>query len=121
MIFELGEPREIFVKILFVIEPPVNDAPGTWPAVDEHEISFADGFVQSPVGLGEEIAQLHCGIGRDTPQAIANAARRAVMAFTIARRQDQDLFHDSLGESRLEGSGRSLMDIYVGQSKLSVA
>ena len=100
MLFELRESPETFVEVSFPIEPPVNVAPRAWPTIDHRQIGFADEFIERPVGLREEIAQLDFGLGRNAREAIADAAGRAVVTLSKTDSEEQDFFHSSLGKRR---------------------
>lgn len=92
MLLELRESPETFVEVLFPIEPPVNVAPGARPTIDHRQIAFADEFIERPVALGKEIAQLDFDVGSDPRQSIADATGGAVVTFPITSGEEQDFF-----------------------------
>ena len=98
MLLELRESPETFVEVLFPIEPPVNVAPGARPTIDHCQIGFADEFIERPIALGKEIAQLDLDVGGDPRQSIADAAGGAVVTFPITSGEKKDFFHSSLGK-----------------------
>src|SRR5205809_251133 len=121
MIFEPRESPEILIKIFFVIEPAINVSPRARPTVDHREISPSHKLIHRSVGLCDQVTQFDIRRWRDTGQSIANSSRGAVVTLSKTGGEDQDLFHDSLGEAgknETDTADGSLMDIYVRQSKL---
>jgi len=132
MVLEPREAREFCIEIFLPFEPAINGTPCAGREINERQVRFSHQLVNRPVGFGKQIAQFHLRSFRgDAPQTIANSARSAVVTFPEARREDQYSFFHSLSGHRNaygklaargkeDGSIRSLMDIYIGQSKLSV-
>src|SRR3989440_2462019 len=132
MLLEPREARKFCIEIFLPFEPAINGPPCAGREINERQIAFSHQLVNRPVSFGKQIAQFHlCPLRCDTRQTIANSARSAVVTFPEARREDQYSFFHSLSghrnahgklasRSEEDGSIRSLMDIYIGQSKLSV-
>src|SRR5439155_21102239 len=132
MLLEPRKAREFYIEIFLAFEPAINGAPCAGCEVNERQIAFSHQLVNRPVSFGKQIAQFHLRPLRgEARQTIANSARSAVVTFPKARREDQYSFFHSLSGHRNahgklasrgkeEGSIRSLMDICIGHSKLSV-
>jgi hypothetical protein len=130
MLFEHRKTLEIPIKIPLSIQPPINVTPRSWPTIYHFQIGLAGELIKTAIGLGEEIVQLNFGVGGDLFQSVANAAGGGVVAFPKTDTEQQDFFHDSLGNCPSKRnpeyfrgeftceSVRSLMDICVRQSKL---
>ena len=100
MTFQLRKLCEIFIELLFAVEPAVHDPPGTRPAIDEGEISFAHAFVQLAIRFGEEIAQFYLRTRVNARETVPHTARGAVVSLPKAGGEDEDSLHDSLGQER---------------------
>lgn len=87
------ETTQVPVGSRFAIEPSINRAPRTRPAIDERQISFADQLIECAVRFGEEIVQLDLRIGRNTCETVTNPARGGVMALSEADGENQNFFH----------------------------
>jgi len=132
MVLEPREAREFRIEIFLAFEPAINGTPCAGREINERQVAFPHQLVNRPVSFGKQIAQFHLRPFRgDARQTIANSARGAVVTFSEARREDQYSFFHSLSGDRNangklasrgkeDGSIRSLMDICIGQSKLSV-
>src|ERR1700730_16655949 len=132
MVLELREAREFCIEIFLAFEPAINGTPCAGREINERQVAFPHQLVNRPVSFGKQIAQFHLRPFRgDARQTIANSARGAVVTFSEARGEDQYSFFHSLSGQRNangklasrgkeDGSIRSLMDICMGQSKLSV-
>ena len=120
---EPGESLEIFIIILFAIDPSVNASPKTRRKINHPKITPSDQFVEQGVGFGKKIVQFDFGLLRADPrQSITHSAGSAIVTLSKTGGEDQDsLFHNSLGdagETDVNTADGSLMDIYIGQSKL---
>jgi membrane protein len=132
MVLELREAPEFCIEIFLAFEPAINGTPCTGREINERQVALPHQLVNRPVSFGKQIAQFHLRPLRgDARQTIANSARGTVVTFSEARREDQYSFFHSLSGHRNangklasrgkeDGSIRSLMDICIGQSKLSV-
>src|SRR6266487_1651502 len=132
MILKPREAREFCIEIFLAIEPAINCPPCAGRKINERQVAFSHQLVNRPVIFGKQIMQFHLRpFWSDPRQTIANSARSAVVPFPEARREDQYSFFHSLSGHRNahgklasggkeDGSIRSLMDICIGQSKLSV-
>jgi hypothetical protein len=90
------EAAQILVHRCLAIEPPIHTTPGPRPPVDQGQVSFAHEFVERAVGFGEEIVYFDFRIWRDPRETIPNSARRRIVTFAEARRENQNFFHESL-------------------------
>jgi len=132
MVLEPREAGEFCIEIFLAFEPAINGTPCAGREINERQVAFPHQLVNWPVSFGKQIAQFHLRPFRgEARQTIANSARGAVVTFSEARREDQYSFFHSLSGHRNangklasrgkeDGSIRSLMDICIGQSKLSV-
>src|SRR4030095_2108676 len=132
MILEPREAREFCVEVFLAFEPAINGTPCAGREINQRQVAFSHQLVNRPVGFGKQIVQFYLRPLRgDARQSIANSTRGAVVAFSEARRENQYSFFHSLSGHRNadgklasrgkeDGSIRSLMDIYIGQSKLPV-
>src|SRR3979411_2201267 len=96
--------------------------------IDNPEIGSADEFEPNRIRLGQQIPHfdLHRSV-RDFHQTSAHTAGRRVVSFAETGGEDEDAFHSSLGKQdwprqtqAYSRKHRSLMDISLRQSKLSV-
>src|ERR1700736_882838 len=101
---EAAESLESFIEIFFAIEPVVNVAPRFRPAVDQGQVRAPDNFVERAKRFREQIAEFDFDLWSDPRQPGANTARSAVVTLAKSGGEDQNSFHDSLGQHRNDSS-----------------
>src|SRR3982751_4431101 len=93
MILEPRKARKFCVEIFLAFQPAINGTPRGGSEINERQVALSDQLVNGPVSFGKQIAQFYLGpFGRNPLKTIANSARRAVVTFPEARRENQYSF-----------------------------
>ena len=98
--FHREQESEISAEIFLSIERPVKRRPHARRTADHGEIPAPRQIIERPIGFGEQIVQFDVRrIVTNEGQTVAQAARGAVVSFAETGGENQDFFHDSLGQS----------------------
>ena len=103
VLLEPGKSLEIFIVILFAIDPSVNASPNTRRKINHPKVTRSDRFVEQWIRFGKKVAQFDLGlIGGDAGQSVTNSSGCTVMSFSKAGGEDEyPFFHNSLGKNLL--------------------
>src|SRR5476649_133064 len=98
--FHREQESKISAEIFLSIERPVNRRPHARRTADHGEIPAPRQIIERPISFGKQIVQLDMRwIVTNEGKTVAQTTRGAVVPFAKTGGENQDFFHDSLGQS----------------------